>query len=300
MLNMLIPDCQERIFTAIIFHLQQLIDCSFNNRPYQQLSLFNNHTNWLYFNIPLKEICKPNHYPQVVKAVEEMVRISVSIPFTKADGRRWRKLTTFMNAEVPENGNNKGYIAVQMLKQVAKHFIELDHNQHNKAMNFTRFVYEIAQKSKNKYSTRIYKMLSCWKSKGMMTISLKDLKEQMGLESKYLEYTNFKNRVILPAYKELYRAADCWFEMNEQYFETRKGKTVTHLNFKIMTASTRADEDKKIAYIILLLRTHFQFKDADIQTIRPVLYNQAICKQEIQSKIIQLHQQSTDRFFDQR
>lgn len=81
------------------------------------------------------------------------------------------------------------------------------------------------------YSPRIYELL---KSRvglnSQRIISLKELRAKVGVqEGQYPKYANFKQRVLLPAQKELKAQSDIYFDFNE----IKHGRSVSHIEFII-------------------------------------------------------------------
>lgn len=279
---------QERIFTAIVFYLQEAINHSMQGKDYEQLELFadrKEETIKLY--IPLKEISTPHHYKQVRLALTAMAGVVLQIPFLK-EGKKWIEITNFLDAEVPEKGDYKAVMIIKIKKSVAKMLVDIEKNQNKQPINYTRFIYQIAQQAKNKYTARLYKIISSWKKKGGFTISLDVLKQELGVENKYSEYKDFKRRVILPAFEELFERSDCWFNCKAKDFEIREGQAVTHLNFRVITPEFAEMEDKRTDYIRSLVRDHFKFNEQDMTALERILENEQNDRTQILSKIMQI------------
>jgi plasmid replication initiation protein len=59
---------------------------------------------------------------------------------------------------------------------------------------------------------------------------VEDLRAKLELEGKFAQWSNFKDRVLETAQKELQKKSDIYFT-----YKTRKtGKQITHLDFKII------------------------------------------------------------------
>lgn len=100
-------------------------------------------------------------------------------------------------------------MVVEIEKEVAKRLMETEKNERGIPINYTRLAYEIIMRSKNKYTPRIYEMISSWKKKGGFVIALDEFRSRLMLGDKYTTYKDLKARVIKPAYDELYDKADC-------------------------------------------------------------------------------------------
>jgi plasmid replication initiation protein len=278
---------QERIFTAVMYYLQEPITHSMKNLNYQQLELFTS-SDKVRINIPLKDISRPEQYKDVKKAIKEMASIVLEIPYTTKEKKERIRITNLFSADIPAVADYSSFVSIDMEKVVASKLIEIDKDFTDKPINYTRYIYEIAQNAETKYTSRLYKIISSWKKKGAFIITLDQLKEHLGIINKYPSYSDFKRRVLLPAQAELYEKADCWFNCRAKDFEVRDGKTVTHLNFKVITPEFAQEDNKKTDYIRNILKDHFQFTDNDFLALRPILNNDDITRQQIINKIMQI------------
>jgi len=279
---------QEKIFTAIMFYLQEPISQSMKNVNIHQLDLFTR-SEKVRLTIPLREIAKPRQYGEVKEAMQQMAGVVINIPYVDANEKKRKKITNLFNFDVPEQAEYQSSVIIEMEKMVAEILIDIDKDPTNqRPINYTRYIYEIAQNSRNKYTARLYKIISSWKKKGGFVIALNVLKEQLGVTDQYPNYYDFKRRVLLPAYEELLEKADCWFNCKGKDFEIRDGKTVTHLSFKVITPEFAEEDGKKTAYIERILRDNYKFTDADILSIEMVLKSPEIERQHIIKKIIEV------------
>lgn len=264
---------QERIFNAVVFYLQDPIKLSLKGENYSQLRLFKEYEeeSYIKIRIPLKEITIPQHYDQVKKSIKELASIVVEIPYrnetTKEDRLQYRGL---LSADIPTDGTRTSYIEIEIDKRVAKILVEIEQNKVGQPINYTRFVYEIAQNASNKYTSRVYKLICSWRKKGGFTIPLDEFRKWLGIEDKYKYYADIKKNILIPVQEELFERADCWFNCKSDEFVTKKGNVVSHLNFKIITPELIEEEDKRKDYAFNLLRTHFKFEDKHIDQIRPL------------------------------
>ena len=88
---------------------------------------------------------------------------------------------------------------------------------------------------RSKYSKRIYKMLSQFKSPGVMHISVEELKKRLKLldsktgKEKFKDWTIFVKKVLEVAKREINEFADLRFT----YEAKETGRKFTNLEFKI-------------------------------------------------------------------
>ena len=173
-------------------------------------------------------------------------------------------------------------------KRIAKLLIDIEQNTFGQPINYTRFLYSIAQSAKNKYTSRVYKLICSWRKKGGFVISLDNFREQMGIDSKYKYYNDIKKHILVPVQEELFEKADCWFNCNSEDFITKQGNSVTHLNFKVITPELIKEDSEKKDYVFYLLRNHFKFDDKNIEQIAPIF--DTATTNEILLKIMQLNE----------
>lgn len=271
---------QQRVFISVVKELQDSITKHNNGGvPISQLNLFTEHADFVRFTLPLKGICKDkSYYAEAIDAVEKIAnipfRFAAKNPTTGEDALRVGGLFT---AYVPNKYDRS--ITIEMPKDVAKQMIMLKEG-------YTSFAYEIAFNARNKYTVRIYQLISRWKDRGGYKISLKDFKDWLMLGDKYNDYAQLKRRVIDPAYNELYQKADCWFEIAQV---EREGKTVKYLHIKIITVDDVGKFHKLRDDNYNMLKIHFGFTDKHLDQIRPILQSMYLVDR-LRSKIIELDQ----------
>jgi Initiator Replication protein len=94
---------------------------------------------------------------------------------------------------------------------------------------FTTYRLKNVMELKSSYSIRIYEILKRWQFMNEIEIPLDELRKMVGATDKYLEYHNFKKRVLVPAKKEIAEKTDLSFE----YKEVKSGRKVVAIRFFI-------------------------------------------------------------------
>ena len=280
---------QERLFTAVMYYLQEAIQKRMRGEIYTQLSLFENSVSYISFEIPLREITKnPAQYGFVKESIKELASKVVIIPYRNEVNKENRlRYVGLFRADIPEKGKRNSTIIIEIDKMVAKLLIEVDLDSQRKPVEFTKFIYQVAQKSRNKYTPRIYKLLCSWRKKGQFPISIGEFRKLLGIEDKYTQYRDLKKNVLLPAQKDLLNiGADCWFNCEVNNFEIRKKNVVTSLSFHVMTREFEELESSNRDEIKYLLRSHYSFTDKDFHQIGKIFSFPSV---EIKNKIAFLH-----------
>lgn len=269
---------QAKILLCLIKNLQKEIKDDMAGKDWKQGTLFEEVKGMLRIGLNLSEISKPYQYRDVYAAAEELQKVSVELKSPNEGYVRIASLIPMLDVPkidkkyVSPKVKGKAIMYISVLREVAEKLIQVEKKLNGQPQFFTKYLYEVAMSSRNKYTWKLYTIISSWKEKGGFTIKLDELREQLGLDSEeYPEYSDFKRRVLKPVQKELEGKADCWFNCAEKSFEIRDSKTVTRLNFKVIVPETENELIVKIENIKMLLRMHMGFKDSHISRLKGVL-----------------------------
>lgn len=107
---------------------------------------------------------------------------------------------------------------------------------------FTSYKLENVVKLKSSYAIRIYELLKQYEKLQERTFFLSDLRKMLGAEDIYPAYGNFKQRVLVPAQKELMKKTDISFEIEA----VKKGRKVEKVKFLIKSAKQPKIEELDI------------------------------------------------------
>lgn len=261
---------QEKIFNYVLFSLQDAIKLNMNGGNYQQLELFKEiNADRVSLTIPMHTIASPNHYSEVRESAENLgkslIRIIQVNP--KTGKKEMRSLYLFGAVVTPIDKVRSAVIQIELSKEVARLLVEMDINKMGKPSNYTSFQLQIAINAKNKYTPRIYKLISSWKEKGGFYMPLEEFRDWLELGTKYQNYAELKRNILIPVQKELEGKALCWFNCREKSFEKRDGKVVVGINWKVITPEFEQESEIRIESIRNLLRVHFGFKNDDLHQL---------------------------------
>lgn len=103
---------------------------------------------------------------------------------------------------------------------------------------FTSYKLENVVKLKSSYAIRIYELLKQYEKIQERTFLLNDLRELLGIENLYPAYGNFKQRVLIPAQKELNNKTDISFKLEE----IKNGRKVSKIKFIIQSVEPNKGE----------------------------------------------------------
>jgi len=287
---------QERLLNALIFYLQEAIKERMDGHDYTKMVLFQEFQNdQIYrFKIPLKEISTPQNYAHVKESLKKLASLVVEIPYLDEHTKKqMMRYTGLIRVNVPKNNERTSHIEVEIEKRVARLLIEIDMNKEGQPINYTRFEYQIAQNASSKYTSRIYKLLCSWRSKGGFIMRIDDFRQWLGIEAKYKYYNDIKKYILIPVQEELFEKADCWFNCNDPTFAIKDGNSVTRLNFKVITPEFFEQEGKKIDYIRYMLKNYYYFTDKNVEALKSILCGSN--SQKIITKLLSLNEYISDK-----
>ena len=107
---------------------------------------------------------------------------------------------------------------------------------------FTSYKLKNILELKSGHSIRMYELLKKWEVRKEVQIDLERLKEMLGIDSGYGEYSNFKLRILKTAQKELEESTDISFN----YKEIKKGRKVIALHFFITSKRTALENETQL------------------------------------------------------
>nr|VFJ62517.1 MAG: Protein involved in initiation of plasmid replication [Candidatus Kentron sp. FM]VFJ62957.1 MAG: Protein involved in initiation of plasmid replication [Candidatus Kentron sp. FM]VFK14316.1 MAG: Protein involved in initiation of plasmid replication [Candidatus Kentron sp. FM] len=94
---------------------------------------------------------------------------------------------------------------------------------------------------KSIYSIRIYEILVSFRRKGKVVLEVDSLRKMLQVEHKYLNFKDFRNRVIIPSQRELQEKSDLCFE----FVEIKKGRRVHEVQFIIHEQECPTQTERK-------------------------------------------------------
>jgi len=233
---------------------------------------------------------RPDYYSDVENMAYRLMSTTIKKPET-VEGMKMMKLYhVFDSILVPfednERGRRKGFIRFCFNREQARDIF-----------NFTRYskyIKAVARNSSSQYTSRIYMIITAYKAFGRWEVEYSELRKILGfyvyeedekgewswVEKKYVEYRQFKRRVLNTAADELRDLAekgesDCYFEFQEIYPEGKRHGTPERILFTIITSDLGKQEThsasmaKKLIGIEDFLKLHFGFRTSDFRQILP-------------------------------
>jgi plasmid replication initiation protein len=155
-------------------------------------------------------------YSRIKKITRKLKQRELIIKEPKTD----RELQLSWLASADYLGN--GYVELELSQKLKPYLIKLKNF-------FTKIELEMVVRFRSKYSIRIYELLKQYEKIGKREFEVDQLKNILGLDSKYQKYCNFKKKVILVAQKELAEKADIYFSFSEEKEARKVKKIIFHI-----------------------------------------------------------------------
>lgn len=171
-----------------------------------------------------------HRYSEIKKVVRELRKKEVIINTPDKE-----LITGWLSSIVFEK--NTGMVELEFSKNLAPYLLEL--NGAYKSYQLQNVI-----QMKSAYAIRIYEMLKQWDCKKKQTYTVEELKRRLALTDEYSRFTNFENRVLMPAKAEINEHSDLWVN----YKKIKKGRSVDSIEFEIEpkygTIDTEAEDIK--------------------------------------------------------
>jgi len=119
-----------------------------------------------------------------------------------------------------------GYIEARFTQSMKPFLLELKER-------FTMYQLQHFMKLTSSYSMRIYEILKMRADLEHLNMTVDELREVLSCEHSYERFTDFKRHVLERAKEEIHEKTDLAF----RYFVKRKGRTPTHVHFRILRNS---------------------------------------------------------------
>lgn len=162
--------------------------------------------------------------------------------------------------------------------------------------NYRGYPLKEVMKLNSKYSIRLYELLIQWEytTHKSLNIELEELRKKMGvLNNEYERFTDFENRVIKTAVKELNKESNIFVN----YEKIKKGRSIDSIKFKF---EIKNDEKKKQIEVMSKLKeagltlhvdeikrvfndNEMIFSDLELDKIYLIVYNKLVSIQPIQN-----------------
>lgn len=218
--NIIIQAAQDytTVEKNILTHVLEELDPQWNVdiKQYQNLS----------FHIPTTLIAKNNNdYKQLHEALDILLHKSITIEDSK---NRYYKIMPFSSI-IYDRRKNKEFVIFNMNNEVIKYYVEL---KHGFTQTYTRTMLNL----ETAYSKRIYELLSRYQHEKQWTVSIQEFRRLLGIERKYKDFPDLRNKILLPAHEEINRISN----LSYTYDFIKEGREYTEIEFIINDKATAA------------------------------------------------------------
>lgn len=163
--------------------------------------------------------CNPKSVYKQIDVVTDLLMTRYIKIKSKTNAKKWIKYHMIKNCMF-ENG----LLTIRIDEEMEQFYFKLNQYTKYRLKNILDF--------SGKYSFRFYELLKQYESLHKRKFLLSELKDALDIEhNDYSLYSNFKNRILLPAQKEINNKTDITFELKE----IKEGKKVIAIEFEIHT-----------------------------------------------------------------
>lgn len=256
---------QEKIFTLVMYQLQDQIKRVTAGTTFNQLDLFSNAQDTHTITIPLNMLSASNNYKKVRQSAEQMTGIQLRMNDLQ------KKETTvaglFGSVTSPQQ-HKGGVMQIVLLKKVCELLMSIDtkYSEWDKRqipVEYTNYKLAVVYQCKNKYTPRLHRFISSWKGKQHVPpMTIESFREYMQLNpGQYENFNDVKKRILDPVNAELREYGDCWFN----YGVELEHKRVSKINFFVVTPKSEEYYTKQMnfakKYIVDNFRLEKSFMD---------------------------------------
>lgn len=158
-------------------------------------------------------------YTELKEITKNLMSKSIEIP---QDDGGWLFVNWISSAEYKKG---EGIIALSFSPKLKPYLLQLK--------QYTSYRLSNILSLSSSYSIRLYELLRKWSFLDKWESSVEEIREKLGAVTKsYLLYGNFKNKILLPAIKEVNEQTD----LSISFKEIKKGRSVERIEFTIRQA----------------------------------------------------------------
>ena len=266
---------RKRVLTRIIAGLQNEISFLEKGASFDSLQRFTGMGDIIPLKVPIRELVRErNNYDWVRKAMAGLALVpgGVTLPEVKGSGRNRVEQLSFPGfIEGFEFVKHQRDVTFWIRRQVMAEMV-------NPFNGLTCFSEGVMHRTENRYTQRIYELISHWKDKEVHTMSLEKLRDFLMLEDRYPTVNRLLFGLLKPVEEELNKNADTYFCLST----SRQANRVTHVNFAIKTRLSQKKQQEVILMIreqvVNILRMRFGFREEHFKQIRELLADDSSVK----------------------
>ena len=216
---------QTHILVEMMDQLQEKIESRMSE---QQMQLFKDEdfddNGQVHILVKFSDVVsRPDYYKEVEQLAKSMMQMYIKSE-KEEEGSTVVELQSFIDkVSYTKKGSKRNYIKFSFNRAQVKQLFNLS--------RYSRYLKSVTKGAKNKYSVRLYMLMTSGRKFGKWNVSYNELRRIFGFDEynavnkkyevvKYPQYKLFKAAVLKVAEKELRElaengASDCWFEYEE-------------------------------------------------------------------------------------
>lgn len=261
---------QQKILAVLLNRMQPSILASLNKKSCQQLDLFNQE---LFYKetvdivVPMKEFhIGKNHYDELKRDLFDFSDVSVEFKTNnKVTGKNSIVHTHLFKVILPSKYERD--VCFVMDRDVFAKFIDTTQ------LGYTRFILEDLMKLKNTFEVRLYEKCCRWLNAGGFSMTMSELRKELFVEDKYLNYKDFNRWILKKSQKDLEAYTRCWYDYTPIYRDGEKEPY--RIDFKIKRNVYDREEEEyinsKLNQLKNLMFLHDGFEEKDFKQIEELL-----------------------------
>lgn len=272
---------QWRAFSTMIKSLQKHISENIGLGYYRDINLFTSTSEGtIDISIPLKEFkVEPKRYLDLYKSLKDLQ--TTVVEFNRRDPIENKEYLTSVGLisrlDFPLERYVTGDVKITLDKSIAKclvysFFSDEEYSLPEKSKGYTNFIYEIAFMTNNKYTQRIYQLISANKHRKYFEIEIQKLREMLGIKKdEYLRFNSFVSRMLKKPQTELEMiGADVLFNyevIKNKDKEPEKIKFEVYYNENFEDGNEKSKLETYRDFLVKQLRSKHYLKEEQIEIV---------------------------------
>lgn len=263
---------QERVFTWVMYYLQDEIRQVMDGTSVTQLNIFSQlASEMLCMNIPMHHLGSPSQYRDIRDAIQKISGVQILMANPEKKTIKWSGL--FSSVEMPDRSHHKrsAMVTIEIRRDVAQMLIDVNYTK-GRPEQYTKYMLHVALQAKFKYTSKIYKLLCSYRERRYYSCSIEDLRDHLQIpDNVYPNFNDLKRFVLDPVAKELKEIADIYFDTADPEFTNRVGRKVVAVKITLLFPMSEELFNKKIQIFTAELIRSFGCRESHLQQIRHLL-----------------------------
>jgi len=284
---------QMRMMVVVVGKLQGILHDVLNNRRMAEHNFFRpdelDAGGRLSLKILFKELgVSANHYARLGESLTAMSSMPVELPVKRPQGRVYMRFQRLFHVELNDSGERVRHAIVSIDQDVARIVCSLESGYHQISR-------DAIFACRNRVSPRLYMLAAAWTGQSRVYISRTELRNMLGLQTSYPNFSDLMRRVVQPVAGEIKRLADrglckCYFEVENPLEVLHSGRRRTEVSMLIKKVGVSANDITQMQrmQMVNILCRYFKFTPDNANKVVDEL--KPDCYQTMMSKLTALYQ----------